>query len=431
MMKWVVYILILLNCTVSASADVEIRADRSETFRRADGVLRVLVDGVSYRDSLLHTFIAADSARARFAPDSSRGLSQALFFGQVRLQETNRSIFADSLVFDPREDLAIFRGRVDVAEGGRRLRAQEVIYARPDERMEARGSVRLDFEQKGVRLLSQNLVFEARTDSGRATGRPQMLRLPDGGGDSMRVSADTLRFYDAGAHLKFDGSVEIRQGAMEGRAQSGRFDEESERLYLDGDVRIHWKEAADTVRMDASRAVFFLEDSQVRKLHLYTKVELLASGPSGKLRQVRADTCDLVLTDGRIEKLDSKGQGRASLVNVDSARTDLEGDRIEMRFRLGNVDSLELEGRANVRRISAGARELTRLEGGQISGRFQAGALEWVLARKEARCEHQDQKKGNVRLTGDWIELVFEKDELLEVRSEGGVRGSYSGEKIP
>ncbi len=411
----------------------EIRADRTETTRMPDGVLRVSVGGISMDDPERGIAISADSLRMWISADTDR-VDKYLLFGHVSLKDSVRQIRSERLEYDPIEEAATFRGSVDVRGAGRVLTARRVVYRWKQEILDADGAVGLVYPAQGVRVRAEALRYDAAGDSGRAAGDAEVVRLPDPGGDTLYVRADTLRFYEQGGRMRFSGGVQIAQAGMRGVAQTAHYLKQEGRLELEGAPETTFSQEGesgrDSVAISADRILFGMAGGRLGKIWLYRGAQIRMEAPRDSVvdvRSIRADTALVTLEGDRLGGVEATGGVEASLRSGDGAQTDMRGDHIRMAFGGGEVDSLVLEGENTATYIPADGQAVSRLSGRRIAIRFEDGQIRHLLADQEAVCEHTSLEDGEekIELTGDRVELDFEDGALQRAQSAGGVRGSY------
>ncbi len=415
----------------------EIRAERTETIRTADGVLRISVGRVSMQDWARGVAISADSARAWF-PTNTNLVEKYLFFGHVFLKDSVRQVRSAALEYDPREEVAIFTGRVEAVDEGRILTARKMVYPLKKGLLDAHGAVGLVYPNQGVSVQAEALRYEAAGDSGEAVGGAGAVWVPDPDGDTLRVRADTLRFYEQGERMRFVGGVQIVQAGMRAGSQTACYLKQEGRLELEGAPEATWTQqgdpARDSVDIRADRMLLGLEGGRLSRILLYQRAEIRMEAPQDRAvetRLIRADTAVVGLSGDRLEEIKARGGVEALFRSGEGAKTDLSGDKIQMAFEEGQLDSLMLEGKQVATYVPADGMAVSRLSGGRIVIRFQDGEIRHIRADQEAVCEHTSLEEGEerIRLTGDRVELDFEEGHLQRVRSAGGVRGSYTPAK--
>ena len=409
-----------------------IRADRSETILRDSGVLRIEAGNVSYRQTERLLSVNADSARL-WIPDN--GLSEAEFFGRVVYRDSERQLNAANLTYLPRTEVATFSGKVRVTENNRLLTARRVAYHKNEHRMDAEGGVTLNYGRRGILLRAPEMTYHALADSGSGRGGVQAVCKPEPSGDSLTVRSDSMVFANQGDRIEFLGRVGVEHAGMVAGAPRGRYFRASDRLELDGGTSAVWIQH-DEARADS--ATLNAERMQVHGAGGNTLDEIVLVGDS-RLRMesarperdgsqtVNGDSVVLGMEGGRIVGIDASGEASAMVTAQNGATVDLKGQQISMDFLNGDLDSLTVRGIGNGIYVSSDSTTVSRISGGTIAFGFDEGAVRKVAVIESARCTHRSEteKTGDIQLSGDRVNLVFDGDRLTDVRAEGGVRGRY------
>ena len=412
-----------LSCRHACAAE-EIRADRSVTLRDSLGLERVWVGGVEV--AFGKTLILADSARAR------EGEERVRFVGGISLRDSSRSVLADTLGYDRQSGVASFRGRARMEEADRALAAQRVRYHTHSGRMEADGGVDLRYPDQGVTLRAGSVSFHASGDSGRAIGRPRVLRV-DGRNDTLEMSADSLRFAERGNQMVFAGDVRVLQGGFDARARVARYAHPEARLELSGEPEVAWGQVevdvCDSVRIRAGRIGMELDKGRVSRIEMVdsASVRMVANRDSStETRWLLADTCVVHVKGDRMLSVVATGRAEARLRSDQGDTTDFSGYRSRLVFGEGEVDSLIFEDAKEGTHRPSGGRTVSRLSGSWMAISFSGGHVRRIVSADQARCEHESlDTEETIRLSGDRVELSFQAGALDSAAARGGVRGSY------
>jgi len=432
-------ILFLFFCLCSHPlSGEEVRADWSETLLKSSGVVRIYRGAVSLRDTVGHVYILADSAHAWIPSGSTQSRLQPdryLFVGGVSLRDSAFQLRADTLAYDPRARAAALRGGVELRDADRSLKALRLVYGFGESRLDASGQVEMAYASQGIWLRSGALLYSAKGDSGVASGATEALRIPStGGGDTLRIAADTLRFSDGGERMRFSGSVCVKpRPGVHALCQTAHYWEPEGRMDLLGGARAGWLQEGttgrDSVEIDAKQLLLGFEEGRLATLELQDSVtvctqQLLDGG--GDRRAIRADTCEILFQDTQMARLQARGRVEAFLHPADGAETRLEGDGVWMAFREGKLDSVEVVGACRVTHRPADGKLESRMSGRRISLSLSQERIRRVLVVDEALCEQTGNlEDGDIHLAGDRLDLSFEGGRLQRAVGEGGVTGRY------
>ena len=418
--------LILTITPAMLSAEEAVRADRSQTVREPEGVLRIYVGGVAA--AFGEVSIDADSVRVR------EGQDRVHFIGGISLKDSLRSIKAETLVYDRKTRIARFRKNVEAKDKQGTLTAQRVAYDLKDHTLNADGQVTLRYPEIDVALKAEHLFYDARADSGRAVGDASAIRRASDPRTRLEVQAGILAFGGRATRVRFSEGVNFEQAEMRGRAKSGRYLDEEAALYLEGPAEAEWIQEETSVDMRADTMVVRFASGRIAEIGLRRSAEIASEvSRDGRLerRLIRAGQCKVRLDSVRIAGLLAWERVTGVFDLEDGAKTDLSGEEMDLTFSEDQIDSLTLKGGGSLSHLLPGRNEESRLSGGYLSIRFQDRQIERVVAEAQASCRHVPKEQGQeaVVLSGDRIELDFLEGQLQKVVGAGGVRGLYTPER--
>ena len=410
-------------------ADEEARAGRMVTIRDGAGVTRVYVGDVEMTFGGLQ--VRADSARARTSEN------RVLFVGGVRLSDRDRAISADTLAYDRSAGAAAFIGSVVALAGDRTVSAGRLTYRPSAASLHASGRATLHDADRGVLLRADDLLFYADGDSGSASGNAAVVKSPESGLDTVRATADTVRFSDSGGLMTFRGAVRVSRSGVNAVADSARYDATASELDMAGGLRAAWpgQSDSDSVRASARRMRTVGGSHGCLSLQLAGHVKLdlgrHASAGDGS-RRGAGDSVAASLESGKLSRLLIHGDGRVDLVNGSGAATAMTADTIRIGFSDGSPDSIGMLGSAVVRHVESDRTSESRIVGDTIDVLLSASEVRHLDARGRAECEHagSDDGRSAAALTGDRILATFEGGRLRRTRAEGGVRGRYGKREV-
>jgi lipopolysaccharide export system protein LptA len=409
-----------------------IRADHSETTSTPSGLLRMEWGGVSIVDSVRGISLSSDSAQIWVSSDSARVISRARLTGNVNLQDRTRSIRSRVLDYDPRNEAANFNMEVQVFEPGKSLTASQVSYDRKRDHLKSAGDVTLNYSKKGMTLTADELQYSTKSDSGSAKGNTRLIRYSEGT-DSLVAEAGRVSFSGGGDQLEFSSGVIVSQSSIAATADTAIYQDSAGTLELSGRPLIEWKgpEQKDTVEMSGTYLSVVFSNHRPNRISLVggTRVRMITQSDSpGVMQTITADTSVIDLEGNNLIEMRSRGDVTGHLVSREGTRTNLGGGVARFVFLDGAIDSLLLED-GKVEAHSENESQWSRLSGDHILLTFVRGEIREVTAQGQAKCEHfeEDSEDGEVRLTGDRVELGFEFGKLVLAKADGAVRGSYNG----
>ncbi len=415
--------LILVACPVILHAEQAVRADRSQTIREQEGVLRIYVGGVAVEFGEVN--IGADSARVREGEDRVR------FIGGISLRDSRRSIKAQTLVFHRRRRIARFQGSVVARDADGALMAQQVVYRLDENHLSAGGGVVLRYTDQGLSVEAENLTYDARNDSGLAFGHAALVRQADESRDKLKVHADSLAFSERGARVRFSGDVTFRQADISGSAVSGQFSQEEDELRLEGSARADWLQKQQSVEMRADVMSVRFDSGAIREINLRNSTEISTEHRLDgcvERKSIRAGQSEVRLDGVRIMEIHAR-EGVDGIFDLKGGgKADLSGQEISLVFKEETVDSLTLKGGGSVSYVPPGQTAESHLSGGTLSIRFAGGHVQRVVVQEQASCQHvpSGNEQETVVLSGDRIELDFVEGHFQKAVGTGGVHGSYA-----
>jgi len=414
----------------------EIRADRSDTRLRPEGVERIYRGAVSLRDSAGTLSVSSDSALAWLAADRVNGAYRAdryQFIGGVSLRDEERLISADTLAYAPTLGEAVFSGRVRLEDAVRQLESGRVAYGLESGRVDAARSVALRYPADGVAVAADMLTYWAKSDSGVAVGGVSATRLhAHGGTDTLCVVSDTLHFAEKGERMRFVGEVRaIPAPGVSASCLEATNDAAEGGMWLRGQPNVVWAqgEGEDSLAIGAQLLFLGLRDSDLSMIAAYGNASLEMTAGVGSTREgrrVQADTCIADVEEGALTRVRATGQAEVSFSAGDSSCTSLFTRLLWMAFGDEGLDSLGLDDGGRVEHRRGGGILESRISGRRMLLRFADDRVEQALVWREATCERWgEDKQDHVYLSGDTLRLGFEGGRLTRAVGQGGISGRY------
>ena len=413
---------VLLICTCTGvNAEQKLSADWVETLLLNDQTQRNYRGGVVYEDSLRQLTVKADSAHVRV------GDAIYLFVHKVAYKDTVREIRADTLVFQDREDRAIFRGHVFLSDDQRTLEAHSVQYLSEKDSLTAEGDVRLLLPE-GRRLRASQLRYDLIDERGNLRGQTQ-LQVVGERGDTLEAQSDSIAFVNRGEELFLNGNLFLRQGHTRGKAMSGAYADSA--LVLSGRPQIAWADpdTRDSVFAQGAKILMNMSDQTIGALVLSDSTRIHAMDlADGHSQKIRADSARIVFRDETPQRMHAWGNVRLDLSERDTSRAMLSGGDLRLAYRDGKLDSLTLSGDCLGSYVAQDSLSENRLGGKQCVLWFSKGELARMAISDEAHCTRVTRDSDDVAVSGDYLLLLFDAGQLSSIRAEGAVRGHYATE---
>lgn len=413
---------LLILCTCSGvNAEQKLSADWVETLLLNDQALRNYRGGVVYEDSLRQLIVRADSAHVRV------GDATYLFLHQVSYKDTVREIRADTLVFQDREDRAIFRGHVFLSDDQRTLEARIVRFLSKEDSLIAEGDVVLLLPESR-RLRASQLRYDLIRERGNLHGQTQ-LQVVGERGDTLEAQSDSIAFINRGRELLLNGNLILRQGYTRGKAMSGAYADSA--IVLSGKPLMTWANPSrrDSVSARGAKILMDMSDQAIGALVLSDSTLIHAMAlASGHSQKIRSDSARIVFRDETPQRMHAWGDVRLDLSERDTSRAVLSGGDLKLAYRDGKLDSLTLSGGCLGSYIAQDNLSESHLGGKRCVLWFSNGELAQMAISDEAHCTRVTQDSDDVTVSGDYLLLKFDPGRLSSIRAAGAVRGHYTAE---
>ena len=413
---------VLLICACSeVNAEQTLSADWVETLLLNDQTQRNYRGGVVYEDSLRQLTVKADSAHVRV------GDAIYLFVHQVSYKDSVREIRADTLVFQDREDRAIFRGHVFLSDDQRTLEAHTVQFLSEEDSLIAEGDVSLMLPE-GRSLRASQLHYDLIRERGNLQGQTQ-LQVVGEHGDTLKAQSDSIAFVNRGRELLLNGNLILRQGHTRGKALSGTYADSA--IVLSGRPSMTWTNPSrrDSVSVQSTKILMALSEQTINTLVLSdsTRIHAMALA-NGHAQKIHSDSARIVFRDETPQRMHAWGNVILNLSERDTSRAVLSGGDLKLAYRDGKLDSLTLSGDCIGSYIAQDSLSESRLKGKECVLWFSNGELAQMAISDEAHCTRITRDSDDVTVSGDYLLLKFTPGQLSSIRAEGAVRGHYTAE---
>lgn len=307
----------------------------------------------------------------------------------------DRRIEADELDYARVPGVLNGRGQVVLREEGRILEASHLVYFRPQERLEARGELRLqEAELEGV-VTGKKLVYDLAAGKAQVKEGP-LWRRRRSDGTWLEAVALEMEIDLGRRELRGSGDFSVASAGMDIVAERGHYDADGEDLALGSQVNLRLLDPGNNHRSEIAA------DSMIAKLQ------------DGKFARIAIPT----RAKGKIE--------------VEKERTSwIEGGSGEIFFQDERLHRVELRGGADATHHKLDEREVSRFRGRDMTLLFASGALEQVRVSGEAEVwSHLPDKEGGGQVSinavkGEELEVSFAQGTIAEVRVVESVEGKY------
>ncbi len=318
----------------------------------------------------------------------------------ARAEVDGRTLRARRLYVSEGTDTVMAAGEVSAWEGGRRITADSLCLARPEDEVEAFGAVRVAADDLEGDLRSRRLRSGAAGDRLVMWREARLTRSREYGGD-LTLRADSLILDRSQQHLDAIGAFLLESPpAVELRARRGVYDTQGGAAALFGEVEFLHHTEAGTSRLvsDSSRleladggpvALTWPDDLRGR---LRGSGETWLSAGSGRAALVSGRLSSLAL-EGRVEAV-HRGPSEERLSRFTAERMELSFDDA------GSLRQVLASGAAQVRlRLSEGGREeevsLNEIEGEGLEIDLQEGVVQTVRVLDEVEGRFEPTGRGD------------------------------------
>jgi len=376
---------------------------------------------VVYEDSLRQLTVKADSAHVRV------GDAIYLFVHRVSYKDTVREIRADTLVFQDREDRAIFRGHVFLSDDQHTLEAHTVQFLTKEDSLIAEGDVILLLPE-GRSLRASQLRYDLIRERGNLWGQTQ-LQIVGEHGDTLKALSDSIAFVNRGRELLLNGNLILRQGHARGKAMSGAYADSA--IVLSGRPLVTWTNPSrrDSVSAHGTKILMDVSDQTISALVLSDSTLIHAMAlDNGHAQKIRSDSARIVFRDETPQRMHAWGNVILNLSERDTSRAVLSGGDLKVAYRDGKLDSLTLSDGCIGSYSAQDSLSESRLGGKRCVLWFSNGELAQMAIFDEAYCTRITQDSDDVTVSGDYLLLKFTPGQLSSIRAEGAVRGHYTAE---
>jgi hypothetical protein len=410
----------LFLCGARVNAEQELTAQWVETRLNQAGSSRTYVGSVAYRDSMTSLHILSDSAVVTG--------TKYLFLSNLQFRDSTRVIKARQLEYDRDDQMARFTGGVQFQDGAQSLEAQSVTVWPQDGNFAAEGGVIFQDAIRNQRVGAQTLSYRREVDQASASGRVK-AQFSDNAMDTLFVSTDSLGFQTKADVFSFSGHSRINQSRMNLIAGTGRYDGATLRVCDSPEIVWSQPGGEDSVRAASDSMNVAMDHLSVQSVSLLSGARLQLSGlrkgiPYTQL--IESDSSEIRIDKGRISLIKAFGSVRLSFLQED-IRIEIPADSVTAWLKEGQTDSLKAHGQVEGT-YQSGSEKMSRVLGEVKTLWFERGELVKMHLLGNAACSYSSQagdKGENADLSGDFLELLFERGDLVRIEGSGSIEGVY------
>lgn len=303
-----------------------VHADSAISYEKNGRIIRELIGNVEF---------AQDSAtmtcdRAREIPAEKK----TVFLGHVQMREGKRWLRANEVLYfeDRQEQRAV--GEVALGEGPSELRARFVTYFQKTKTAIADSNVVLTNSERRLRLTCGHLTYQRETEYTDATINPVLIEHDSLNVETLRITGERLELFDGGKRAKVSKDVKITHGNTRAECDEAEYFREAERLELRLDPVV-WQEGD---KLKGNRIDLFLKEQKLNRAHVVENAEMTSEIDTLKigkrLNRLSGQEITMLLHDERVEKVIVDGTATSEYHLIEEGnekgKVRVQGDKITL-----------------------------------------------------------------------------------------------------
>jgi len=314
----------------------------------ADSLVSFEVNGQVVREFLGHVEFAQDSAqmlcdRVRQIPAENL----TIFSGNVQMREGRRWLRANQIFFfeNRREQQAV--GNVMLGEGPNELRAKRATYFQNDRMAIADGDVVLTNRERRLRLTCGYLKYLRDTEYADATLNPVLVEHDSLNVETLRITGERIELFAGGKRAKVSKQVKMTRSNTRAECGEAEYFRDDERLELRIDP-VTWQEGD---KLTGERIDLFLDDQKLKRAHVINKAEVTSEIDTLKIGK-RINTLSgreitMLLKDEKVEKVIVEGMATSEYHVIEEGeekgKVRVQGDKITLFVENQNLKRVIIE----------------------------------------------------------------------------------------
>jgi len=332
-MKILATILLVFSCTKMLLAQGEpagklrlVHADSAISFEENGRIIRELIGNVEF---------AQDSAtmtcdRAREIPAEKK----TIFAGKVDMRDGKRWLRADEVIHfeDRKEQRAV--GNVSLGDGPNLLRAKFVTYFQKERMAIADSSVILTNRERRLRLTCGHLVYLREKEYADATIKPVFVEFDSLYKETLRITGERIELFDGGKRAKVSREVKITRSNTRAECGEAEYFRDAERMELRIDP-VTWQ---DNDKLTGERIDLFLKEQKLERVHVVKNAEATSTIDTLKtgkrINNLSGQEITMLLRNEKVEKILIEGTA-TSVYHVieegkEQGKVRVQGDKITL-----------------------------------------------------------------------------------------------------
>ncbi len=286
-------------------------------------------------------------------------------YGDAMLQDSVRTLYADTLVYYDRRREALASGDVRGIEKARSFRAGQVRYLRDEHILHGSGGVTVRDDSIRSSLTGMALTFNDSTRNGWVVGMPSLVREDDDGSIITITAQDTIRIAREARTAELWNSVEVKKDSMTARSERALYEDIPEKVTLFGEPVIeyimHGTGDEDDIplrivsEVTGDTVFVYLEERKLAAVEVAgnavgTTVALDSTGAVYYRSVLESRSMRLDMTEDQVTGVVARGSARsyymhaATISGREQFVNSAKGDTIRFFFDDGSITNMRIRG---------------------------------------------------------------------------------------
>ncbi len=273
--------------------------------------------------------------------------AQVELTGKVLLLDPPRRLTAGRVWYD--ETTRDYRAYLEpqLQDTSRTLTADTLLYCERLDQATAAGRVAIEEKHHRVRLRGERAEYRRAEGYARVLGRPVLTEMDSLGAVLMTVTADTMEMFDDGRRYQLAGQVHIRRDSIDAYCGRLTYVRASQKLQL---IDHPWAERGQDV-MRGREMEILLQKERVVGLYLLKQTAVLSrvdttQSPSERYDLITGERMEIAFEDDEISQVVVRGQATSYYhVYEDTTAKGMNkalGDEIHLFFKDGALERVKI-----------------------------------------------------------------------------------------
>ncbi|MCI0694927.1 hypothetical protein L0337_23325 [candidate division KSB1 bacterium] len=315
---------------------------------RADSLVSFEMNGQPIRELIGNVEFAQDSAqmfcdRARQIPADNL----TIFSGNVQMREGKRWLRANQVFYFEKRQEQQAVGNVTLGEGSNELRAKRVTYFQNDRMAIADGDVVLTNSERRLKLTCGYLKYLRDDEYADATLNPVLVEHDSLNVETLRITGERIELFEGGKRAKVSKQVKMTRSNTRAECGEAEYFRDHERLELRIDP-VTWQEGD---KLTGERIDLFLDDQKLKRAHVSNKAEVTSEIDTLKIGKrintLSGQEITMLLKDEKVEKVIVEGTATSEYYVIEEGeekgKVRVQGDKITLFVENQNLKRVVIE----------------------------------------------------------------------------------------